>query len=112
MTVRLAKLHGAGNDFLVLDGVTATAPRSWAPSSIAALCDRHRGIGADGIIVMEPGEAGADCTMVLHNADGSPAEISGNGLRCLASVAVRAGLGDGKRPVSYTHLTLPTNREV
>jgi diaminopimelate epimerase len=102
MTIRLAKLHGAGNDFLVLDGVTAAAPRSWTPSSIAALCDRHRGIGADGLVVLAPGEAGADGTMELHNADGSPAEISGNGLRCLAYVAVRAGLGDGKRLVVDT----------
>lgn len=102
MTTRLAKLHGAGNDFLVVDGITTTTPPGSTPGSVVALCDRHVGIGADGLIVMGRGETGADCTMDLHNADGSPAEISGNGLRCLAYVAVRAGLGDGERLVVDT----------
>ena len=66
-----------------------------------ALCDRHRGVGADGLITIEPGADGADCTMVLHNADGGVAEMSGNGMRCLAWVAARAGLGrDGTRSSS------------
>jgi diaminopimelate epimerase len=94
-TVRLAKLHGAGNDFLVtereVDGALA-----------ARVCDRHRGIGADGLIALRPGRDGADCTMQLYNADGSQAEMSGNGIRCLAWVASRAGLGDGKRLVVET----------
>jgi diaminopimelate epimerase len=102
MTTRLSKLHGAGNDFLVLDGIHAAGPLGWAPPQVAALCDRHRGIGADGLIVMTLGSDGADCSMLLHNADGSPAELSGNGLRCLAWVAVRAGLGDGKRLIVDT----------
>jgi diaminopimelate epimerase len=102
MATRLSKLHGAGNDFLVLDAVQTTEPLGWSPPGIAALCDRHRGIGADGLIVMLAGSEGADCSMLLHNADGSGAEMSGNGLRCLAWVAVRAGLGDGKRLIVDT----------
>ncbi|HUF83380.1 MAG TPA: diaminopimelate epimerase [Acidimicrobiia bacterium] len=97
-TIRLAKLHGAGNDFLV------SLPSSDGPSSdgvddalAARVCDRHRGVGADGLIVVLPGRDGADCTMRLQNADGGRAEMSGNGIRCLAWVANRAGLGDGKR---------------
>ncbi len=91
MTVRLSKLHATGNDFVVtvaLDG----AP---APSAelARAVCDRHRGIGADGLITLLPGVDGADCTMELRNADGGIAEMSGNGVRCLAWVAVREGLG-------------------
>jgi diaminopimelate epimerase len=92
--LHLAKLHATGNDFLVrlaLDDDT----RPLAPATAAQLCDRHRGIGADGLITIGPGDPGrgADCTMTLQNADGGEAEMSGNGIRCLAWVAARAGLG-------------------
>jgi diaminopimelate epimerase len=92
-TLHLSKLHATGNDFLVrlaLDG----EPRL-APAIIEQLCDRHRGIGADGLITITSADAGgsADCTMTLQNADGGEAEMSGNGIRCLAWVAARAGLG-------------------
>ena len=98
MTIRLSKLHGTGNDFLVLVALDG-AP---APDALVAraLCDRHRGIGADGLITLLPGTHGADCIMELRNADGGIAEMSGNGIRCLAWVAVREGLGtDGSLTV-------------
>ena len=83
MTVRLAKLHATGNDFLVHEGAL--------PGDVAArLCDRHRGVGADGLVTLLPGSDGADCTMVLHNADGGRAEMSGNGM-----VTQGARVGDG-----------------
>jgi len=90
--LHLSKLHATGNDFLVLmalDGSTG------APDSViaSAACDRRRGIGADGFITVGPGTEGADCTMTLRNADGGIAEMTGNGVRCLAHAAVRAGLG-------------------
>jgi len=86
--MQLSKLHATGNDFLVTaDPVT--------PARAIALCDRHRGIGADGLIALGPGSGGADCTMTLYNADGGLAEMSGNGIRCLAWFAHRRGLGDG-----------------
>jgi diaminopimelate epimerase len=95
MTLRLSKLHGTGNDFLVtvaLDGGTAPAA-----ATARAVCDRHRGVGADGLITLLPGGDGADCTMELRNADGGIAEMSGNGMRCLAWLANREGLGrDGR----------------
>jgi diaminopimelate epimerase len=91
----LSKLHATGNDFLVV--------REPATAGLAvALCDRHRGIGADGLISLGPGAGGADCTMTLFNADGGLAEMSGNGVRCLAWVAHRAGLGDDARLVVDT----------
>jgi diaminopimelate epimerase len=97
--VRLSKLHGAGNDFLV----TVAADGRTPDAGVAArLCDRHRGVGADGLITLLPGRDGADCTMELRNADGGVAEMSGNGIGCLAWVAVREGLGDGKRLVVDT----------
>jgi diaminopimelate epimerase len=99
--VRLAKLHATGNDFLVLDAVSDRAARIEAPVA-STLCDRHRGVGADGLAVLLPGDDGADCSMVLFNADGGVAEMSGNGIRCLAWVAHRIGLGDGQRLVVDT----------
>jgi diaminopimelate epimerase len=79
--VRLTKHHGLGNDFLVLLDLGGTAAVD--ASTARALCDRHRGVGADGLIVVGPGGDGADVSMVLRNADGSRAEMSGNGIRCL-----------------------------
>jgi diaminopimelate epimerase len=98
-TLRVSKLHGAGNDFLVTVAADGRAP---AASVAARLCDRHIGVGADGLITLLPGRDGADCTMELRNADGGVAEMSGNGIGCLSWVAVREGLGDGKRLVVDT----------
>jgi diaminopimelate epimerase len=93
--LRLSKLHATGNDFLVrvADAGDRAAP-ALEPATVVALCDRHRGVGADGVITLGPGVAGADCTMTLQNADGGTAEMTGNGIRCLAWVAARHGLGD------------------
>lgn len=87
--MRLTKHEGAGNDFLVtvVDGHLPEGPEL-----ARALCDRHRGVGADGLIAVARGVADADLTMQLWNADGSEAEMSGNGIRCLAQAAVEAGL--------------------
>ena len=90
----LTKYHGLGNDFLVVLG---SEPESLADLA-RLVCDRRRGIGADGLIIGvpdgDPGRGGV--RMVLHNADGSPAEVSGNGLRCLAHAVLRQrGVSDG-----------------
>jgi diaminopimelate epimerase len=89
--LRLSKLHATGNDFLVHLELDAAEPELDA-TVVTALCDRHRGIGADGVITIGPGRDGADCSMTLVNADGGRAEMSGNGVRCLAWVAARAGM--------------------
>ena len=89
MSLRVSKLHGTGNDFLV----TVTSDGAAPGAAVArALCDRHRGVGADGLIALLPARDGADCAMELRNADGEVAEMSGNGIRCLAWVAHREGL--------------------
>jgi diaminopimelate epimerase len=93
--LHLAKLHATGNDFLVrvsLDQGSRLLPAE----TVAQLCDRHVGIGADGLITIGPGDVGdgVDCTMTLQNADGGEAEMSGNGIRCLAWVAARERLGN------------------
>lgn len=98
--LRLSKLHATGNDFLVVSALDGAPPLDAV--SVAALCDRHRGIGADGLITIGPASDDADCAMTLRNADGGLAEMSGNGVRCLAFAAARAGLGDGRRLVVDT----------
>ncbi len=85
--MHLAKLHGLGNDFLVLLDLDDTRPID--ARLAVALCDRRRGIGADGLIRVSPGTEGADVTMTLRNADGGLAEMSGNGIRCLALAVAR-----------------------
>ncbi len=79
--MQLLKLHGLGNDFLIL--LDADGSQVIDAEIVRMVCDRHRGIGADGLIHAGPGTNGSVATMRLLNADGSPAEISGNGLRCL-----------------------------
>jgi len=100
-SVELVKLHATGNDFLVRRADHRPDPGREAAVA-AALCDRHTGVGADGLIVLTPGENGADATMTLFNADGGVAEMSGNGIRCLAWAARRAGMGARDRLVVDT----------
>src|SRR5688572_16322810 len=88
--MRLTKHHGLGNDFLVLLDPDGTRPV--AAEQARALCDRRTGIGADGLVRVIPGSDGAQVTMQLLNADGSRAEMSGNGIRCLAQAVFQAGL--------------------
>jgi diaminopimelate epimerase len=105
--LQLTKHHGAGNDFLVLvdrDGATPLEP-----AVVRALCDRQFGVGADGVIRVFEGDGTTDLAMDLRNADGSVAEMSGNGMRCLAQAAVDAGV---VRPPSFTVWTLAGVRTV
>ena len=99
--LELAKLHATGNDFLVQIDLDPVEPEL-DPIVVSALCDRHRGVGADGLITIGRGGDGADCSMTLVNADGGRAEMSGNGVRCLAWVAARAGLLRGDELVVDT----------
>ena len=79
--MKLLKAHAYGNDFLLVpEGQVKSV--SDRPALARRVCDRHRGIGADGLVVFESNDAGA--RMVLFNQDGSVAEVSGNGVRCLA----------------------------
>ncbi|MFK7917112.1 MAG: diaminopimelate epimerase [Ilumatobacter sp.] len=86
-TLTLTKHHGLGNDFLVL----FDPPNSDLAELALALCHRHTGLGADGLLVASDAE-GYAARMTLYNADGSVAEMSGNGIRCFAqAVATRRG---------------------
>ena len=90
-TLRFAKLHGTANDFIYVD---ARAGFPGDPAALAPrLCDRRRGIGADGLILLQtPSNGEADCRMAIYNADGSRAEMCGNGIRGLAKFVHDRGL--------------------
>jgi diaminopimelate epimerase len=88
--LRFTKHHGAGNDFLVQLDPEGSGPLP--VDLVRALCDRRFGVGADGVIRVHDGGAVADLSMVLQNADGGEAEMSGNGMRCLAQAAVQGAL--------------------
>ncbi len=83
MAIEFSKYHGLGNDFILIDN-RATAEPLITPEQAAKLCDRHFGIGADGVIFVLPPQGDTDYTMRIYNSDGSEPEMCGNGIRCLA----------------------------
>ncbi len=89
-TLAMTKHHGLGNDFLVL--IDLEDRHHLTDQVVSGLCERHRGVGADGLIRVLPGSGGAAVSMELRNSDGSRAEMSGNGIRCLAQAVVDAGV--------------------
>jgi diaminopimelate epimerase len=92
--LRFTKMHGLGNDFVVIDDLD----RSWdvEPDAVRLLCDRHFGIGGDGLIQVRPATvADADFFMLYFNADGTTAEMCGNGIRCFAKWLVDRGHAKG-----------------
>ncbi len=78
------KMHGLGNDFVIIDG-RARVPEL-SPDALRAIGDRHRGVGYDQLIVMEPANGPADIFMRIYNSDGTEAEACGNATRCVASL--------------------------
>jgi len=85
--IPFTKMNGAGNDFVVMDNRSLSV--ALGREEIARLCDRHRGVGADGLLAVEPPENGADFRMRYYNSDGGEAEMCGNGARCFARYARR-----------------------
>ena len=92
MKLRFTKMHGAGNDFVVLDATHG--PLALSEAQYRFLADRRFGIGADQILIVEPGnaEAGTDFTYRIMNADGGEVEQCGNGARCFSRFVHDAGL--------------------
>ena len=107
--MRFRKYHGAGNDFIMLTDLDARMgpAASLPPELVSALCDRHTGVGADGVIRTiaasadeDAARAGAAYRFDLYNADGFPAEVSGNGVRCLVALERSEGrLDDGEHKI-------------
>ena len=88
--MRFAKLHGAGNDYIYVNGFEVQVPDP--PALAVKISDRHFGVGADGLILVLPPEKDGHVCMRVFNADGSEAEMCGNGVRCAAKFAVDRGL--------------------
>lgn len=80
------KMHGLGNDFVVLDA--RDRPLELSDSQVRAIADRHRGIGFDQLLIIEPPQASGDAFMTVRNADGGVVSSCGNGARCVASVVM------------------------
>ena len=95
MAIKFTKYHGLGNDFILIDNRQQPEP-SMTPEQAIKVCDRHFGIGADGVIFALPGQNGADYTLRIFNSDGSEPEMCGNGIRCLAQFLAELETLDGK----------------
>ncbi|WP_295617017.1 diaminopimelate epimerase [Chamaesiphon sp. GL140_3_metabinner_50] len=83
MSIAFSKYQGLGNDFILIDNRHSDTP-AIEPDEAIMWCDRHFGIGGDGVIFVLPGTADTDYTMRIFNSDGSEPEMCGNGIRCMA----------------------------
>ena len=97
MKLHFDKMHGAGNDFILADNSAGNWPS--AADFIRSVCDRHKGIGADGLILISPDPESNGPRMRYFNSDGSHAAMCGNGLRCAASFVYRHKLAGGRKKV-------------
>src|SRR5438477_5377781 len=95
--LRFTKMNGAGNDFVMIDNRAGNVRLE--PEQIVRICDRHRGVGADGILLLEKGSNGADFKMRYYNRDGGEAEMCGNGARCFARFANKVTGANG--PITF-----------
>ena len=91
MKLPFTKMHGCGNDYVYIDGSAVDVPAGKKAELVRRLSDRHFGIGGDGVIFINP-SAEADFEMEMYNADGSRAEMCGNGIRCVAKYVYDARL--------------------
>src|SRR5437868_544804 len=89
--MRFTKMHGIGNDYIYVNCFDVPFPKD--PATLARqMTDRHFGVGGDGLILICPSDNGADARMRMYNADGSEAEMCGNGLRCVAKYVYDYGI--------------------
>lgn len=114
--MKFTKMHGCGNDYVYINGFTEKVADK--PKAVVALSDRHFGIGSDGVIFINPSQQ-ADFEMEMYNADGTRAEMCGNGIRCVGKYVYDHGMTDktsitvesfGK--VKYLDLTVENGKVV
>lgn len=114
--MKFTKMHGCGNDYVYVNGFTEKVADK--PKAVVALSDRHFGIGSDGVIFINPSQQ-ADFEMEMYNADGTRAEMCGNGIRCVGKYVYDHGMTDktsitvesfGK--VKYLDLTVENGKDV
>lgn len=90
------KYHGAGNDFILVHDWDGAWEKRLSQEMIEKICDRHNGIGADGLMLLMKGDSGADFYMRYYNSDGKVSTFCGNGGRCMVSFAHTLGVHDGQ----------------
>ncbi|NHF59329.1 diaminopimelate epimerase [Flavobacteriaceae bacterium TP-CH-4] len=100
MLLQFYKYQGTGNDFVLIDNRTDFFPKN-NTKLVSSLCDRHFGIGADGLILLE-NDSEADFKMIYYNSDGNPSSMCGNGGRCLVAFAKLLGIIEDKASFSAT----------
>lgn len=114
--MKFTKMHGLGNDYIYVNGMVENIPQEKKEEVVRKLSDRHFGIGGDGVIFINASEE-ADFEMEMYNADGSRAEMCGNGIRCVGKYVYEKGLTDktsisiiscGK--IKYLELSLTNNK--
>ncbi len=105
MAIEFTKYHGLGNDFILIDNRHQAEP-ILTPEQAARWCDRHFGIGADGVIFVLPGQGDTDYAMRIFNSDGSEPEMCGNGIRCYARFVADLEAAEGKSRSAYRIHTL------
>ena len=110
--MKFTKMHGCGNDYVYVNGFEEHIEEDKKPELVRKLSDRHFGIGGDGVIFINPSTE-ADFEMEMYNADGSRAEMCGNGIRCVAKYVYDKGLTDSTKisivsagKVKYLDLTV------
>jgi diaminopimelate epimerase len=106
--MNFTKLQGSGNDFVLVEA--EEAGRDW-PKLALAICDRHFGVGADGLLLVFPSEV-ANLKMRIFDPDGTEAEVCGNGLMCLAEYAFKRGLAKNTNQLSVETISGVRNIEI
>ncbi len=104
------KMTGSGNDFVFFDGRSVSRGLVTRPEAIQAICNRYNGIGADGIVVLEPLSDGADVQIHYFNSDGTPADLCGNATLCSTALAATVGLASASGMRLTTGAGLITSR--
>lgn len=109
--MKFTKMHGAGNDFIIINNMDGAIPEPRLPALAAGLCAQHRSVGADGLMVVARPVCGGDYRMMFYNSDGSIGEMCGNGARCIARYGYENGLA-GETQRIETHAGLVVGQRV
>lgn len=100
--MKFTKMHGAGNDFVIINTIEEGVSPSDASELALRLCDRRTGIGADGLMLVAPAVSGGDYRLLFYNSDGSMGEMCGNGARCIARYGYEHGLAGAVQRIETT----------
>ena len=100
--MEFCKMHGAGNDFIIIDNRNGDIPESKWPEIAKIVCERHLSVGADGLMVVENPDGDADFKMLFYNSDGSMGEMCGNGARCICRYGYEHGIAGETQTIETT----------